>query len=636
MSSHNHTHHHEHNENILETIKPIAGIAVLFVLAFVVDLYSKKIGFVAFSIVTLIGLYPAFQKIKGYLKIKYVFSIEMLLAIACLGAIAIHQAEEAAAVIILFMIGEALEGYSTQKARSGVESLATLIPEQAHLVLEDGSTKPIPVSDIQVNHVIEIKPGSRFPIDGIVTEGTSYVDESLLTGESRPIQKSSGSRVIAGSICLDGALLVKAVDTQKENTVSKIIKMVERAQASKSPTMRVIEKFSRYYTPAVIIMSFAIAIFPPLFHLGSWEQWIYKALTILLIGCPCALIISTPSAIACGITAASRIGILIKSAYAIETLGNVSTIAFDKTGTLTQGILEVTEVVPLSAIEKNELLKIAASVEGKSNHPLAKSIVSAARKQNLQLMQAQESKALPGQGVCAVVNQSLAYVCSPDYVLEKWDLSDDQLEKIHRLQSQGKTVCVVVQDHIVLGLLALADKLKEDAQESLAILSRMDIQCVILTGDSALSTGALTKNLNVAVESELLPDEKYDYIKKHAGQGKIAMVGDGINDAPALTAAHVGIAMGSGTDIAKDSAQITITRNHVRSLVEAIGISKLTVLNIKQNITIAVGLKFLFLILTLLGDTSLWMAILADTGATVIVTLNATRLLPKSRIFSAD
>jgi Cd2+/Zn2+-exporting ATPase len=622
-----HHHHHDHNESFVQICKPIIVISALFCVAFIIDLYSKNIGFFAFSVVTLIGLYPAFQKIKQYLKIKYIFSIELLLSIACIGAILIHAATEAAAVIILFMIGEALESYSTKKARNGIEALASLIPEQATLVLKDGSTKIISVSEIQIDQHIEIKPGSRFPVDGIVVQGTSYVDESLLTGEVIPIQKAIGNLIVAGSICLDGALIVKASDTKKENTVSRIIKMVEKAQESKSPTMRTIEKFSRYYTPSVIGFSFCIAVFPPLFHAGSWHEWVYKALTILLIGCPCALIISTPSAIACGITAASRLGILIKSAYSIETLGKVKTIAFDKTGTLTSGKLKVTDIVSLSDLDEEKILSLAASVEEKSNHPLAQSIVLSAKERNISFVQATLAKTIPGKAAHALVDQKAVYVCSPAYAAEEFNLSTEHLSQIKSLQNAGKTTCVIVCDGNIVGLIALADKLKEDAAESINKLQMMGINCVILTGDNALSTKALTQNLHVHVESDLLPDQKWDYIKKRTHKEKVAMVGDGINDAPALTAAHVGIAMGSGTDIALDSAQITITRNQVHSLVDAIGISKLTLLNIKQNITIAVSLKLMFLILTLFGDTSLWMAILADTGATILVTLNAIRLL---------
>lgn len=620
-------HHHHHHAHGKEAIKPIVILGGLFFLAFLIDLYSKKFGFFAFSAVTLFGLYPAAKKLKQYAKIRYYFSIELLLVMACCGAIAIGQSTEAAAVVILFMIGEALESYSTEKARSGVSALASLLPNETTRIMSDGVRKDISTSDIQKGFLLEIKPGSRFPVDGVIKTGTSYVNESLLTGEALPVLKKQGDTVIAGAICLDGVLCMEATNTKQENTVARIVQMVERAQESKSPTMRTIEKFSMYYTPVVIVLGVLVATLPPLFHMGSWHEWFYKALALLLIGCPCALLISTPSAIACGIATASRLGILIKSAYSMETLGKVTWIAFDKTGTLTTGHLTVTDLVSFGPLSSENILSLAASVEEKSNHPLAKSILNFAKKQNILFAHADQGKTLAGKGSEALVNDDEVCVCSPKHAQEHFGLTADQQTKIENLQSKAKTVCLVVVNQKPMGLIALSDHLKDDAKESIEKLRQLGIKSIVLTGDHKLSAEALTKTLGIDVRSQLLPEDKWSYIKKLGQQELVAMVGDGINDAPALTAAHVGIAMGSGTDVAMDSAQITITRHHVYALVDAIALSKLTLLNMKQNITIAVGLKLIFLAMTLMGATTLWLAILADTGATVLVTLNATRLL---------
>lgn len=625
--NHEHTHAHSHGSG-KEIWLPILILFILFLISYCIDLFSSQWGFISYSIVTLIGLYPAFQKMRGYLKIRYIFSIELLLSLASLGAILIHAAAEAAAVVILFMIGEALEGYATSKAHQGIESLTALIPEEVNLVVEGGKTKRIRVSEITPESLLEIKPGDRFPVDGIIVTGSSYVDESLLTGESRPIYKNAGDHVVAGAICSDGVLIVKTNKVPSENTVTRLVKMVEKAQESKSHTMRTIEKFSKYYTPSVLALSIGIAFLPPLFHMGTFHEWIYKGLTILLIGCPCALIISTPSAIASGITAASRSGILIKNAQALELLGKIKSVAFDKTGTLTYGELAVSDVVSFSEFNEEDILKIAAAVEEKANHPLAKSIVKRAKEKNIEFETGIQAKTLPGKGASAVVKtRGLALVCSVAFAQEQNVLSDENLKTITSFQKLGKTTCVVCLENKVIGFIALADKLKEDAKTTLEKLHSMGIKTIILTGDSSLSANALAKDLSTQIQSELLPEHKWSYIKELSRKGKIAMVGDGINDAPALTAAHVGIAMGNGTDIAIDSAQIIITRNQVHSLVDAIQISQKTLNNMKQNIAISIGLKLFFFILTLSGDTTLWMAILADTGATVLVTLNAARLL---------
>lgn len=636
----NHHHNHKKENNHDHSNKkmnwfPIIILSCAFFIAMAIEYYFKNIGFIAFSFITLIGLLPVLKKSWILMRVGYIFSVETLMSISALGAIFIGASEEAAAVIILFMIGETLESYSTKKAHAGIQSLASLLPDSTSRVMEDGTTKVIQSSEIKIGDFIEVKPGERLAIDGVVRKGTSYIDESLLTGESLPIYKSVGDKVVAGSISTDGNIIIEASLPGNNNTVTRMIKMVEDAQSSKSKVMRSIEKFSRIYTPIILILGAFIAIIPPLFFSMPWTEWIYRGLTILLIGCPCALVISTPSAIAASITAATKMGILIKNASAIEAICKVTKIAFDKTGTITSGKLTVCNIISFEKTE-NEVLKIAAMVEAKSTHPLAQAIYETALQKNLTIDNVTEAKSLAGKGASAIINNQLALVCSPIYAIELNYLNESQIQQIKSMQMQGKTIAIVVYNNIAQGFIALADQLKMDAKVSLEKLKKLGIKNIILTGDNKLSTQSIAGHLNAEIKAELLPEQKLSYIQTISKIEKIAMVGDGINDAPAIAASEIGIAMGGGTDIAVDTSQIIISRNNVSAIVDAVLLSRKTMNNIKQNITLAIGLKAIFLILTIFGETQLWMAILADTGATVIVTLNALRLLktkPQNLLF---
>jgi Zn2+/Cd2+-exporting ATPase len=625
--------HHENNkidkhdhDNQKMNLYPIISMSLGFLISLAIEYYSKNIGYIAFSLITLIGLIPILKKSWTLMKVKYFFSVESLMSISALGAIFIGASEEAAAVIILFMIGEGLEGYSTRKAQTGIKSLASLLPDSALLIANDGSRKIITSSEIKPGDLIEVKPGERLAIDGTIRKGSSFIDESLLTGESLPLYKSVGEKVVAGSINTDGNLFIEASLPGNNNAVTRMIKMVEEAQSSKSRVMRGIEKFSSIYTPIILIFGTLVAVIPPLFLSMPWIEWIYRGLTILLIGCPCALIISTPSAIAASITAATRMGILIKNASAIETIGKVTRIAFDKTGTITLGKLNVEEIISFEKKE-NEVLRIAAMVESKSTHPLAKAIFETAKLRNINIEEVFEARSLAGKGVSAIINSKVALVCSPIYASELNYLNDQQIQLIKNIQKQGKTIAVVIYDNIAQGFIALADQLKSDAKASLKKLKQLGIESIILTGDNKISAQGIAGSLNSEIMAELLPEQKLKYVQSISKTEKIAMVGDGINDAPAIAAADIGISMSSGTDVAVDSSQIVISRNNLSAIVDTVILSRKTMNNIKQNIILAIGLKAIFLILTIYGETQLWMAILADTGATVIVTLNALRLL---------
>lgn len=622
-TEHNHSHDHDHDKN---NWLPILILSIAFIFAMVIEYYSKNIGVISFTILTILGLLPILKKSWVMMKVGYIFSVETLMSISALGAIFIGAAEEAAAVLILFMIGETLEGYSAKKAQKGIQSLASLLPDTSILIKQNGTSEVIKSSEIKIGDFIEVKPGERLAIDGKIFKGTTNMDESLLTGESLPVYKTEGDKVVAGSINTDGNIIVEALLPGNNNAVTRMVKMVEEAQSSKTRIMRSIERFSRVYTPIILLIGTLTAVIPPLFLNLAWNEWIYRGLTILLIGCPCALVISTPSAIAAGITAATKMGILIKNASAIESLGKITKIAFDKTGTITHGKLKVTDIVPFTNSEF-EILRVASMVESKSTHPLANAITNEAALRNINIDEVINAKNLAGRGASAQIQNQFAVVCSPIYASEITLINPQQMQQILKYQQQGKTIAVLLIDNIAQGFIALADTLKQEAQSSIEKLKKLGISTIILTGDNKISAYAIAGKLNAEIRAELLPEQKLNYIQSVSKTERIAMVGDGINDAPAIAAAEIGIAMGSGTDVAVDTSQIVISKNNIGSVVDAITLSRKIMFNIKQNIFLAIGLKVIFLVLTIFGDTQLWMAILADTGATVLVTLNALRLL---------
>jgi len=578
-----------------------------------------------FTLAAFAALLPLARKAVLGIKAGQPFSIETLVTIAVVGAIFIDEAAEAAVVVFLFLIGELLEMMAAAKARSSVQALADLVPKSAFLVTPDGTTE-VSADSLSISDIIEIRPGGRVPADGIITEGQTSIDEAAVTGESMPKRKQIGDAVFAGSINTDGLIRLNVEKNAENNMIARILQMVEDAEASKAPTARFIDRFSRYYTPGVILVSSLIAFIPPLFFGADLAPWIYKGLAILLIGCPCALVLSTPAAITSGISAGARHGLLIKGGAVLEAIGRVKQIAFDKTGTLTQGTPQVTDIKAFSGSEKN-LLELAASVEAGSSHPLALAIVEEVKARGIKLKQASDSQSLSGRGVRARVSGKIVTIASPRFAAELAGLAHGQENTIRSWEEQGKTVAVVIADNQVLGAIGLRDELRQDAEVAMRQLKELGVSAVMLTGDNKRTGAALARQLGIEVKAELLPRDKLDQIELLKQHGDIAMVGDGINDAPALARADVGIAMGGGTDVALETADAALLHERVQDVPSLIALSRTTMANIHQNITMALGLKAVFLVTTLLGVTTLWMAILADTGATVLVTLNALRLL---------
>ncbi len=601
----------------------VAGIllAIAAVLSYALPAYS---GYV-FAFAALLALVPMARKAFLSTLAGQPFTIEMLVTIAVIGAIFINEAAEAAVVVFLFLIGELLEMMAAAKARRSVQALADLVPKSAFLVTENG-TREVQAESLSVGDIIEVRPGGRVPADGIISEGETSIDEAAVTGESMPKRKQIGDGVYAGSINTDGLIRLTVEKTAENNMISRILTMVEDAEASKAPTARFIDKFSRYYTPGVIVVSAMVAFIPPLFFGGDMTLWIYKGLSILLIGCPCALVLSTPAAITSGISAGAKQGLLMKGGAVLEAIGRVKQIAFDKTGTLTKGTPQVTDIETFSGTEKS-LLELAGSVEAGSSHPLALAIVEEITGRGVKLKKTTAAQSLSGRGVQAKVAGKVVTIASPRYAKEITTISKTQDDIIQKLENQGKTVAVVIAGKTVLGAFALRDELREDAKSAMGQLTGLGVSAIMLTGDNKRTGAALADQLGIEVKSELLPQDKLDEIERLKEIGDIAMVGDGINDAPALARADVGIAMGGGTDVALETADAALLHEQVGDVPALVALSRATMSNIYQNITIALGLKAVFLVTTLLGVTTLWMAILADTGATVLVTLNALRLL---------
>ncbi|UIJ32864.1 cadmium-translocating P-type ATPase [Cereibacter azotoformans] len=578
-----------------------------------------------FVLATLIGLLPVAQRAVAMARARMPFTIEMLMTIAAGGALVIGEPEEAALVVFLFAVGELLEGVSAGKARDSIRALSRLVPKTARLEVGQ-QTREVPADRLQVGQVVQVRPGDRVPCDGEVIEGTSSVDESPVTGESVPGLKEPGDRVFAGSINAEALLRVQVIREGGDNTIARIVRLVEEAESARAPTERLIDRFSRVYMPAVVGAAALVAVVPPLLFGMAWGEWIYRALALLLIGCPCALVISVPASITSALSTGARNGLLMKGGAVIEEAARVTRVAFDKTGTLTNGRPCVTDLSALAGRD-DELLALAAGVESGASHPLGQAICAEAARRGIGAAAVTGGRALPGKGAEAVIDGVSVCVGSPRLAKERSALTGDLGVRVAALEAEGKTVVLVLRENVALGLIALRDEPRDDAAEAVAQLRALGISPVMLTGDNPRTAQAIADGLGMACRSELMPEDKVAAIRDLARGTRVMMIGDGINDAPALAAAHVGVAMGSGTDVALETADAAILRNRVTDAAATIRLARATMRNIRQNIAIALGLKAVFLVTTVLGITGLWIAVLADTGATVLVTMNALRLL---------
>ena len=586
------------------------------------------VGSWVFGIAMLIGLVPVARRaVMGAWLAGTPFSIETLMTIAAVGAVALGATQEAAVVVFLFLLGELLEGVAAGRARSSISALGALVPKTAVLVDGDGSTREVAADSLAKGATVLVRPGDRMPADGLVLDGESSVDQAPVTGESTPVFKRSGDTVFAGTINGEAALKVRVTAAAEDNTIARVVRLVEEAQESKAPTERFIDRFSRYYTPGVVVVAALVAVVPPLAFGAVWTDWIYKGLAILLIGCPCALVISTPAAIAASLSAGARRGLLIKGGAVLETLGRIDAVAFDKTGTLTEGRPRVTDIVAFGG-KDDEVLRLAAGLESGSSHPLARAILSHAKERPTKLPAVENAAAVGGRGVCGRIEGRDLFLGSLAAAAERITVGSEVEARVRGLHDEGKSVAVLVGGEAVLGVVAMRDEPRADALQAMNAFSRDGLRTVMLTGDNARTAQAIGRRLGVEVRAGLLPEDKQRIVGELQAAGhKVAKVGDGINDAPALAAADVGIAMGGGTDVALETGDAASLHGRVGDIGEMIALSKRTMANIKQNISIALGLKAVFLVTTIAGLTGLWPAILADTGATVLVTANALRLL---------
>ncbi len=617
-----------------ENIKVYISAVLLVISWFLGKQYGEEHIFatIGYAAAILIGGYSLF--IKGFKNlVRLNFDMNTLMTVAILGAAAIGEWGEGATVVILFAISEALERYSMDKARQSIESLMDIAPKEA-LIRRGNEEMMVPVDDIQVGDIMIVKPGQKLAMDGIVIKGTSTLNQAAITGESVPVTKTVGDEVFAGTLNEEGLLEVKVTKRVEDTTLSKIIHLVEEAQAERAPSQAFVDRFAKYYTPAIIIFALLLAVIPPLFMGADWSEWIYRGLAVLVVGCPCALVISTPVSIVTAIGNAAKNGVLIKGGIYLEEAGNLKVIAFDKTGTLTKGVPSVTDVVTYNGNE-NELMTITAAIEKGSQHPLASAIIRKAEEDGLNFndVSVEEFQSITGKGVKAKVNNAMYYVGSPGLFEELLPngIQSEIKEQITTLQIQGKTVMALGTEKEILALIAVADEIRESSKEVIRKLHQVGIEkTVMLTGDNQRTAEAIGKQVGVSdIKADLLPEDKLNFIKELRDKYRsVAMVGDGVNDAPALAASTVGVAMGgAGTDTALETADIVLMSDDLSKLPYTIKLSRKALAIIKQNITFSLGIKALALLLIVPGWLTLWLAIFADMGATLIVTLNSMRLL---------
>jgi Cd2+/Zn2+-exporting ATPase len=556
--------------------------------------------------------------------------INVLMTVAAIGAGIIGEWGEAAAAMFLFSVAQLLEGLAMGRARRAIAALMRLAPREA-TVRRDGQERVVPVESVAVGEHIVVRPGERLPLDGIVVQGHSAVDQSPITGESLPVDKAPGGEVFAGSINGHGGLEVRVTSHAQDTTLSRIMHAVEEAQASRAPSQSFVDRFARVYTPAVVVLAALVAVLPPLLAGAEWSTWLYRALALLVIACPCALVISTPVTVVSGLTGAARQGVLIKGGAQLEAAGAVDTVLFDKTGTLTTGHPAVTDVVTLDGITDRQVLRLAAGVERHSEHPVARAIVHAARQRGLDVPEPERFTALPGRGARAVVEGQPLYIGNSRICAELGTCQDDVHRVIEELERTGRTAVLLTTGERALGVMAIADQPRPGARESVTALRRVGVERIVMaTGDNQAVAAAVATQLGIGeVRAGLLPADKHRAVNELRASGaRVAVVGDGVNDAPALAAANVGIAMGAaGTHVALETADIVLMGDDLHQVAATIRRSRRTVRIIKQNIAFSLGIKAVFLALALAGQATLWMAVAADMGASLVVIANGLRAM---------
>ena len=573
------------------------------------------------------GIFVARGAIKGLIKNRFL-NIEFLVVVASIGAIYINQLGEASAVIFFFSLAEAFESFGVKRSRKALEELVQKSPQEA--TLKDGTI--LNIDSVALGSVVVVKPGDLIPLDGAIVLGTSAISEASITGESLPKDKIVGDAVYAGTININGYLEIKVTKASKDSTISKIVELVSSAQKSKTKVEEFINTFAKYYTPGITLVALFIVAIPVFFLGGDFSVWLQRAITLLVVACPCALVIATPVTVTSALGGASKKGILIKGGKFLELLGKVKAIAFDKTGTLTLGKPVVTDVITFNGFTEQQLLEDVAGMESFSTHPLAEAITEYARQKGITSHQMEAYQNIPGKGgkaICKICDD-LEHCVGNLKMMEAHNVSISEISKdVEKLEMEGKTVVLVSEKDMMMGMIGISDTVRETSAKTVKKLSEVKVTSAILTGDNAHSASYIAKVLGIQnVFAGLLPEEKVEKIQELKSRyGVVAMVGDGINDAPALALSDVGIAMGSkGTDIALETADMVLMNDRIELIPDVIHLGKRTLKTVKFNVALAVGSKLIFLVLAIFGMANLGVAIAADTGVAILVILNGLRL----------
>ncbi|WP_414841032.1 heavy metal translocating P-type ATPase [Enterococcus saccharolyticus] len=613
---------------------PLIVSLILIISAFIYQSFYGETAPVTIGLYVtaiLIGGFSLFKEgITDLLKLN--FSMQALMTIAIIGASIIGQWSEGSIVVILFAVSEALEKFSMDKARQSIRSLMDIAPKEA-LVIRDGVEELIHVNEIKVNDIMIIKPGQKIAMDGVIVTGRSSVNQAAITGESVPIEKKVDDEVFAGTLNEEGLLEVKVTKLVTDSTIAKIIHLVEEAQDERAPAQAFVDKFAKYYTPAIMLIALLVVVIPPLFFNGDWNTWLYQGLSLLVVGCPCSLVISTPVSIVSAISNAAKNGVLIKGGIYLEEVGGLQAIAFDKTGTLTEGEPVVTDYISVNTSKESDNFMKIAALEAYSQHPLASAILKelSHKKLSIDHINIDNFTSITGKGVQADIDGVTYLIGSSKLFNTELNQSESLKAQYELLQKEGKTAMIFGTSTEILAIIAVADKLRETSQSVITQLHQAGIKhTIMLTGDNQHTAQAIGQEVGVTdIKGDLMPQDKLDYIKSLKNDYlKVAMIGDGVNDAPALAAASVGISMGgTGTDTALETADIALMGDDLEKLPFLIRLSRKTLSIIKQNITLSLVLKLLVLLLIIPGWLTLWLAIVADMGATIFVTLNGLRLM---------
>ena len=605
----------------------VAVFEILSILNIRFNNYIELPFFAAISI--LIGHKTILSGIKNLIKFNF-RSINTLMVIAVSGAFYLKQYPEGAIVIILFTLGETLEDFGIQRSKSAIQALVDDFPKTATI---QNSEVKVPIEDVKVGNIVIVKPGDKIPLDGKVIKGSSFVDESMITGEPIAIDKRIGNDVFAGTMNKQGYLEIKVTKESKDSTLSKIIELTFNATKSKSDSQKFIDRFSSYYTPAILIISILVLTIPVLMFNGNFDEWFLMSLTLLVIACPCALVISTPVSIYSAVGNASSKGLLIKGGRYLEAMGKIKIIAMDKTRTITFGKPIVSDIIPFNGFSKEDLIACAAGFEFFSEHPIAESIMERAKSENLIFHEVKNFESVTGKGVkgdCIVCSDTHHCLGSLEFIAEEHLVKENVISQVEELQNMGKTALVLSTNNSVEGIIAVTDEIKEDSKKAIEEILSLGITPVMMTGDNHAAAMYVSSIVGIKdVRSKLLPQDKSAEIEKLSNQfGNVAMVGDGINDAPALARADIGIAMGSaGSDIAIETADVSLMNDNMKLIPFFIRLSRKTNSTIKINVIFAIITKLIFIILAVFGLSNLVMAIFADVGVTILVILNSLRLL---------